>query len=70
MSLSAGATELGSAMKSIALLWSETQQSWNDAMAREFEEQYLKAMESQTKSTLGAMSQLGPQLDKMRRDCE
>jgi hypothetical protein len=68
MSLSAGQTELASAMKNLLVAWAEVQQVWKDVMAQEFETSYIKPAENMTRGTLGAFGQIGPQLQKMLHD--
>jgi hypothetical protein len=69
MSLYAGSTELGSAMKSLTQVWDEVREVWTDVMAREFEETFMKDLDGQIRTTLTVMNHVSPILEKAKHDC-
>ncbi len=61
---------LSKAMKELMLRWSETRAEWDDAMAEQFEKQFLQALESDLRTAASAMDQMSILLHQVRRDCE
>ena len=61
---------LAKAMKELMQRWAETKQGWNDARSAEFEDRYLRELESDLRTAGSAMEQMGVLLNQVRRDCE
>jgi hypothetical protein len=68
--LSSGAAKLSEALECLQEAWQETSQEWEDATARNFEENYLRPLLRQCSATLETTSQLQEVLTKAYRDCE
>jgi hypothetical protein len=69
MDISAGWTELSSALKTLKERWEETKPQWDDPVREAFEEQFWTPLEAQVRSTLRGIERLYPVLQKMRQDC-
>ncbi len=65
-----GRGTLGKALKELLARWAETRVSWDDAVSRQFEEKYLRPLESDLKSALGALDHMATVLQQVQRDCE
>lgn len=50
--------------------WQQTRESWNDAKAREFEETYLRELDTAVNAALTGLQHLEGTLRKIRHDCE
>lgn len=50
--------------------WHQTREVWADGKAREFEERFIREIESEVKATLPAIEQLESVLQRVRHDCE
>lgn len=61
---------LAKAFKDLTLRWNEARAQWDDAQAEQFEETYLRNLESDLKVAASAMDQLSTVLHQVRRDCE
>jgi hypothetical protein len=61
---------LAKAMKDLMTRWADARSQWDDAQAEQFEETYLRNLESDLKVAGSAMDQLGILLHQVRRDCE
>ena len=69
MSVTSAAIDLSNALKTIRLAWEETQQSWNDAVSRDFEENQWVPLDNQTRAVIQALDRLAPILARAVRDC-
>ena len=69
MDLSTGSAKLHFALKNLRLHWQHVQMEWNDAVRKQFEEQYVEALETQISSTLGEMNRLEQTIQKAHREC-
>ncbi len=65
-----GRGQLAKAMKNLTLRWQETRMDWDDALARRFEERFLKPIEMDLRSAVGAMEHMATLLHQIHRDCE
>ena len=61
---------LSKAMKELMLRWSDVKSNWDDVQSRQFEETYLRNLESDLRVAGAAMDQVGQLLHTIRRDCE
>jgi hypothetical protein len=61
---------LAKAYKELMLRWADVRANWDDAQARQFEETYLRNLESDLRVAGSAMDQVGQVLHQIRRDCE
>jgi len=61
---------LTKAFKELLLRWAETRAQWDDVQAEQFEQTYLRNLESDLKVAGSAMDQIGILLHQVRRDCE
>jgi hypothetical protein len=50
--------------------WHQTREVWRDGKAREFEERFIREIESEVNATLPAIEQLESILQRMSHDCE
>lgn len=60
--LTTGPAKLQKAWKKLRERWEETKPYWNDAVSRDFEENYLQKLEPQVGSTLERMRALAAML--------
>lgn len=70
MSLSASKIRLAAITKELSVNWRETKESWRDAKAQEFEQNYLQELFDSVDAAVGVMDQLDKVLKKIRTDCE
>lgn len=70
MSVTTGTMDLTTALKDLRVRWDQATLVWNDAVRREFEEQFWEPLVERTVATLRAMDRLAPVLMKLRQDCE
>ena len=70
MSLSASKIRLAAITKELSVNWRETKESWRDAKAQEFEQNYLQELFDSVDAAVGVMEQLDKLLNKIRNDCE
>lgn len=70
MSGGGNAARLASLTRELLQRWQQTRQFWADGKAREFEDRYIREIESEVNATLPAIEQLESVLHRMRSDCE
>ena len=68
--LNAGLTRLQKSTTGLRERWAETQEHWNDAVSREFEEKYLQSILPHVKLAMAAIQQMSEVLDNAHRECE
>jgi hypothetical protein len=61
---------LAKAHKELMLRWADVRANWDDAQSRQFEETYLRNLESDLRVAAAAMDQVGQMLHQVKRDCE
>lgn len=64
------AARLASLTRELLRRWHQTREVWGDEKAREFEERFIREIESEVRATLPAMEQLESVLQRVRHDCE
>ena len=69
LSLTAGWTELNSALKALRDNWEDIKTQWDDAVQQYFEEHFWTPLENQVRSTLRGIERLSPVLVKVQKDC-
>jgi hypothetical protein len=69
MSLTSAAVDLNNSLKTVSLAWQEAQQTWNDAVSRDFAANQWDPLELQVRSVIGAIDRLSPILARAIRDC-
>ena len=69
MGMHEGRGALGRGMKDLRLRWAETKAAWQDAVASEFEEQYLDPLEREIRNATGAMDIMAQILQQVKNDC-
>ena len=70
MSHGGHAPRLASLTRDLLQRWRQTRESWADVKAREFEERFIREIESEVNSTLAAIAQLESVLHRVGQDCE
>ena len=70
MSEGGHAARLASLTRELLQRWYQTREVWADGKAREFEERFIREIESEVKATLPAIEQLESILQRVRHDCE
>jgi len=70
MSPGGHAPRLASLTRDLLQGWHQAGDSWADAKAREFEERFIREIESEVNATLPAIEQLESVLQRVRQDCE
>jgi hypothetical protein len=61
---------LAKAMKELMLRSQDARANWDDAQAEQFEQTYIRMLESDLRTAATAMDQTGALLHQARRDCE
>lgn len=69
-SLNTAFTQLQEAMKKLRLRWQETSLHWNDAVQREFEEQFQAPLEARVHETTEEMDRLDKVMIQAQKECE
>jgi hypothetical protein len=69
VSASANAARLDTLTRTLMERWQQTRHLWRDAKAQEFEDRYLRPLESEVRSAIGAVERLEAVLRKIRSDC-
>jgi len=70
MSEGGNAARLASLTRELLQHWHQTREVWADGKAREFEERFIREIESEVKAALPAIEQLESVLQRVRHDCE
>jgi hypothetical protein len=65
-----GRGQLAKALKNLTLRWTEAKGSWDDAVSRQFEENFMIPLEMDMKTAASAMDHMAAVLAQVRRDCE
>jgi hypothetical protein len=68
--LATGAARIRHALENVETVWSESSQSWNDAVSRRFREQHLDPVIPRLKLALDAIARMGLLVNEVERDCE
>lgn len=66
--LSTGASKLALALKQLGIKWEQAGDTWNDATAKQFHEEFLVPLTPEVKQTLEAIGRLAEVLDRAERD--
>jgi hypothetical protein len=61
---------LAKAFKELTLRWQDTRGQWDDVQAEQFEENFIRPLESDLRTAASAMDQMAILLHQARRDCE
>ena len=70
MSVSASKGLLTLATRQLQARWGETQFSWRDAKAREFDEIYISELMNTVTTAMRVIDELDKLLEKVHADCE
>lgn len=70
MGLQESRGKLGSSMRDLMGLWSNTKLTWNDINSQKFEETVLIPLELDLRNAAGAMDQMAALLSQLKRECE
>lgn len=70
MPLSTGRGKLFNGLKTLRAQWQRVQDVWDDAVAREFEENVFKLLDDETQATIRATDRMDQVLSQMFRECE
>ena len=70
MSASGSRGMLTMATRQLQARWTETQESWRDQKAAEFESTYLSELNANVNSAVRALEELEKLLEKIHADCE
>lgn len=57
-SLTSSANEIQEALRRLLQQWESTRQVWNDSVSREFQEQYVEPLDTQTRAAQREMAKL------------
>jgi hypothetical protein len=69
MGVQEGHGVLTKAMHDLLAQWQELRTTWDDAVAREFEEKYLVPLQKDLRTAAGAMDQMAVLMHKIHNDC-
>jgi len=69
MSLDTGRYQLYAAMKSLRERWERTQETWRDAIRRDFAEDFWEPLEQRVQAALTAIDRLGQVMKRAREEC-
>lgn len=70
MTPGAGSARLVALTKELTERWQQTRESWRDAKALEFEERYIRELQSAVDSAANSIAQVESLLRRIRSDCE
>lgn len=70
MSSGVSQARLKDALKELRIAWYKVRQSWDDAAARQVEQEFLMPLESRVNTTISAMGRLMEVMDAARRECD
>jgi hypothetical protein len=70
MGLQESRAKIGTAIRDLRSLWSNTKVYWTDVNSEKFEEEFLAPMEMDVRTAANAMDQMGQLLAQIRRQCE
>lgn len=65
----AGSTQLAQRTNALRDQWRLTEETWNDAVRRRFEERYLAPLEPAVDSAVNGFQKIAEVLDRVRKDC-
>ncbi len=69
MNLNTGWTELNNSLKTLHDRWEDAKNHWKDAVADEFDENFLTPLDLQVRGTLRGIERLMPTLLQLRQEC-
>ena len=69
MSIDVAQAKLQRGIRDLRARWGETRFLWRDAVAQEFEQNYLQDLEKDLRSTLAALDHLRAAVSQARSDC-
>ncbi len=69
MSLSTGKGRLIRATKDLRAKWDRVLDDWDDPVTAKFEHEFLADLETQVRTAISAMDEMGELIDKAKRDC-
>lgn len=64
------ANRLKHSLRDLLEHWDATRETWQDAVAREFEERQIRPLESATNAAMNGMQDLAEVLARVRADCD
>jgi hypothetical protein len=70
MGLQESRGKIGSGMRDLMALWSNTQVHWNDVNSHRLEETILRPLEMDVRVATSAMDQMASLLSSIKRECE
>lgn len=70
MSLHSSRTRIAGLSRELTRTWQETQESWRDSKAKEFDATYMQELFSTVDNAVTAMEDLDKMLKKLKEDCE
>jgi hypothetical protein len=62
--------QLSRAMKDLLLRWQDTRMSWDDAVSRSFEKEFLDPLQADLRDAAAAMDHVSVLLQQIRHDCQ
>ncbi|MBV8486855.1 MAG: hypothetical protein JO161_01115 [Planctomycetaceae bacterium] len=68
--MSVHSSRLEHALRELREKWQITRESWDDQVARDFEENHLNVLEHLVRHTIVGMDRLAETLGKIRRQCQ
>jgi hypothetical protein len=70
MGIYEGRGQLAKASKELTARWNDARLSWNDARAKEFEEQFLAPLEVDLRKAADALDRVAAMVSQIRRECQ
>jgi len=70
MSLVESRGQISKAMRDLESRWGHVRESWDDAQADAFEQQYMLEFQVLVRKTVAAMDHMNVVLNKIVKDCE
>jgi hypothetical protein len=70
MSLETSRFQLFSALKTLRLRWDDVCRQWDDAVRRDFEDEFWNHVEPGVATTLAALDKIAQVIGRLRQDCE
>lgn len=65
----AGSTQLAQSTNALRDQWRTTEETWNDAVRRRFEDRFLAPLEPAVDSAVNGFQKIAEVIDRVRKDC-
>ena len=70
MSLNVARTKIMTSLKELNLKWDQVRRSWDDSVAKEFEETHIVPLEGQARSAVSAIENMTQIVARAKSECQ